>query len=102
MCCNYWVVGTRPGPSSTAPHAAEAVQAENAQCCFALAEHLRRRGEYGAAAAMLARAQEMFAAVDDATGLATTYSTAGTLAAQQGRYDRAQAEYGRAGHLPFP
>jgi class 3 adenylate cyclase/tetratricopeptide (TPR) repeat protein len=64
-----------------------------ASCQTALAEVVRKQGRYGEALELLNRAARGFAAFGDESGVAKVLHLSGTVAAQRGDYDKAQASY---------
>lgn len=70
-----------------------ALRADQARCLTALADLHRKRGEYPESSRQLDAARAIFREVQDAAGVAQTLHIAGSVAAQQGAYDQAQALY---------
>src|SRR5438552_2137127 len=64
-----------------------------APCQAALAEVVRKQGRYGEALELLNRAARGFAAFGEDAGVARVLHLTGTVAAQRGDYDKAQASY---------
>lgn len=68
-------------------------QQEEAWCQAAQAELLRKRGRFEEAARHLETARLTFEQLEDISGVAQAYHSAGTLAAQQGQYEKARDLY---------
>lgn len=68
-------------------------QQEEAWCQAALAELLRKRGRFEEATKHLEAARQTFEVLEDISGVAQAYHSAGTLAAQQGQYEQARDLY---------
>lgn len=71
-------------------------QQEEAWCQAALAELLRKRGRFEEAAKYLEAARLTFEKLEDSSGVAQAYHSAGTLAAQQGQYEQARTLYNQS------
>lgn len=68
-------------------------QQEEAWCEAAQAELLRKRGRFEEATEHLEAARLTFEKLEDESGMAQAYHSAGTLAAQQGQYEQARELY---------
>ena len=66
---------------------------EEAWCETAIAELLRKQGQYGEASTWLAQARTKFEEVGDRAGVGQVLHYAGTLADQQGDFEQARALY---------